>query len=39
MDDMLDDLGEMVLRQKGTVLVVPAEQVPSKTGLAAIYRY
>jgi hypothetical protein len=38
-DDMLDDLGEMVLRQKGTVLVVPVEQVPSKTGLAAIYRY
>jgi hypothetical protein len=38
-EDMLDDLGETVLRQKGSVLVVPAEYVPSRTGLAAIFRY
>jgi hypothetical protein len=37
--DLLDDIGEAVLRQKGNVLVVPSECVPSRTGLAAIYRY
>jgi len=38
-DDLLDDLGEKVLRQSGAVLVLPAERMPSPTGLAAIYRY
>jgi len=37
--DMLDDLAELVLRNGGTVTVVPADQMPSQTGLAAIYRY
>jgi hypothetical protein len=38
-DDMLDDLAEKVLLQKGSVFVVPAGCMPSDTGLAAIYRY
>jgi hypothetical protein len=37
--DVLDDLAEMVLRMKGTVVVVPAERMPSTTGLAATYRF
>ena len=38
-DDLLDDLGELVAKKGGTVLVIPAEGMPSRTGLAAIYRY
>ena len=35
----LDDLAELVLRRKGTVVVVPRERMPTTTGLAAIYRF
>ncbi|HET9032823.1 MAG TPA: hypothetical protein VFN25_07955 [Dokdonella sp.] len=38
-DDMLDDLGELVLRKGGEVVIVPAERMPSKSGLAATYRF
>lgn len=38
-DDLLDDLGELVAQKGGTVLVLPAARMPSRTGLAAIYRY
>lgn len=38
-DDLLDDLGELVGRMGGRTLVVPGEQLPGQTGLAAIYRY
>ncbi len=38
-DDLLDDLGELVAKKGGTVLVIPAAGMPSRTGLAAIYRY
>ena len=38
-EDMLDDLGEMVLRKGGEVVIVPAERMPTKSGLAATYRY
>jgi hypothetical protein len=38
-DDVLDDLGEQVLKAGGDVLVVPAERMPSSTGVAATYRY
>jgi len=38
-DDVLDDLGTLVLKMGGQVVVVPAERVPTKTGVAAIYRY
>jgi hypothetical protein len=38
-DDMLDDLAEVVLATGGSVVVVPAERMPTASGLAAIYRY
>ena len=38
-DDLLDDLAEVVLQAGGEAIVVPAERMPTVTGLAAIYRY
>jgi hypothetical protein len=38
-DDVLDDLGEYVLRKGGEVVIVPAERMPSRSGAAAIYRF
>lgn len=38
-DDILDDVGEIVFNMGGDVIVVPAELMPSTTGIAAIYRY
>ena len=38
-DDLLDDLGEQVEKMGGRVVVMPAAQMPSQTGLAATYRY
>jgi hypothetical protein len=38
-DDMLDDLAELVLKASGEVVVVPAERMPTDSGLAAIYRF
>lgn len=38
-DDKLDDLGELVLKTGGQVVIVPTERMPTKTGLAAIFRY
>lgn len=38
-DDLLDDLGELVLRKHGEVLVIPSDKMPSDTGIAAIYRF
>jgi hypothetical protein len=38
-DDLLDDLCELVGKMGGRVLVIPAEQMPGRTGLAATYRY
>jgi hypothetical protein len=38
-DDILDDLGALVMVAGGGVVVVPAEQMPTPTGVAAIYRY
>jgi hypothetical protein len=37
-DDLLDDLGELVLKMRGQVVVVPSERMPTRTGIAAIYR-
>src|SRR5699024_1013287 len=37
-DDALDDIAEIVFRQKGEVVVIPKERMPSDTGAAAIYR-
>jgi hypothetical protein len=38
-DDLLDDMGELVTKMGGEVMVLPAVKMPSQTGLAAIYRY
>jgi len=38
-DDVLDDLGALALKMGGRVVVVPAERMPTETGIAAIYRY
>lgn len=38
-DDVLDDLGELVLKKGGEVIIVPAERMPKSTGAAAIYRF
>lgn len=38
-NDVLDDLAEAVLRKKGEVVIVPAERMPTATGLAAIFRF
>jgi hypothetical protein len=38
-DDLLDDMGELVIKMGGQVMVLPAGKMPSETGLAAIFRY
>ena len=38
-DDLLDDLGELVLKMGGQLMVLPTEKMPSETGMAAIFRY
>lgn len=38
-DDLLDDMGELVTKMGGKVVVMPPERMPVDTGLAAIYRY
>ena len=38
-DDLLDDLGELVDKMGGRVMVLPTEQMPGQTGLAATYRH
>ena len=37
--DILDDLGERVLKTGGQVIVAPLGSMPTDTGLAAIFRY
>jgi hypothetical protein len=39
LDDQLDDLGELVQKMGGTVVIMPKDQMPSQTGIAAIFRY
>jgi len=38
-DDTLDDLSDVVAEKGGEILVVASEGMPSKTGLAATYRF
>lgn len=38
-DDVLDDLGELVLKAGGEVVIVPVERMPTQSGAAAIYRF
>jgi len=38
-DDLLDDLGERVARAGGRVVVMPAQRMPTQTGVAAVFRF
>jgi len=38
-DDLTDDMGELVMKMGGNVVIVPAEKMPTETGLAGIFRY
>ncbi len=38
-DDVLDDLATFTMKMGGQVVILPAERMPTKTGIAAIYRY
>jgi len=38
-DDLLDDLAELVLSRGGQVVVVPAADMPTASGVAAIFRF
>jgi len=37
--DAIDQIVKTVLRDKGDVVVIPADKMPTKTGVAAIYRF
>jgi hypothetical protein len=39
MDDLLDDLGELVTKMGGKVMVIPHEKMPAQTGIACVLRY
>jgi hypothetical protein len=38
-DDVLDDLGTLALKMGGEVAILTSDQMPTETGIAAIYRY
>jgi hypothetical protein len=38
-DDLLDDVAESVMKAGGEVIIVPADRMPTDSGLAAIYRF
>jgi hypothetical protein len=38
-DDLLDDVGELVLRSGGDAVIVPVQRMATRAGLGAIYRY
>lgn len=38
-DDLLDDMSELAMKMGGQVTVLTPEQMPSETGVAAIFRY
>jgi len=38
-DDLLDDLGELVVKSGGRVVVIPADRMPTTTGVAATCRF
>lgn len=39
MDDLLDDLGELVTKMGGKVMVIPHDKMPTHTGIACVFRY
>jgi hypothetical protein len=38
-DDVLDDLAALTSRRGGRVVIVPADRMPTRTGIAAIYKF
>lgn len=38
-DDLLDDIGELVTKNGGKVVIFPVDRMPTFTGIAAIFRY
>jgi hypothetical protein len=38
-DDLLDEIGEAILNKGGQIVIVPGERMPTRTGIAAIYRF
>lgn len=38
-DNLINDLAALVYKNKGEIVVLPKERIPSTTGVAAIYRY
>lgn len=38
-DDLLDDLGELVITNNGRVVVAPGQRMPTETGAAAVFRF
>ena len=38
-DDLPADIGEQAIRAGGEVVVVPAERMPTRSGIAAIFRF
>lgn len=38
-DDLLDDLGELVTKMGGKVMIIPQEKMPTHTGVACVFRY
>ncbi len=38
-NDVLDDLSSLTLKNGGKVVIIPTEKMPVETGIAAIYRY
>jgi hypothetical protein len=39
LDERLDDIGELALANGGQVIIVPVARMPTRTGVAAIYRF
>ena len=39
LDERLDDIGELALANGGQVVIVPGARMPTRTGVAAIYRF
>ena len=38
-DDLLDDLGELLTKMGGKVMIIPHKKMPTKTGFAGLFRY
>lgn len=38
-DNVVNDLAKLVFRNKGEIIVLPKERMPTETGVAAIFRY